>query len=293
MNDTIAPDTDLTLHLRDTLAREGLSPEAIGIFRTVIYDYYHALCRSLPWRTTFDPYLIFVSEVMLQQTQAERVIPKYEAFVAAFPDFKALAEAPFERVLGLWQGLGYNRRALALQKSAQLVVEKHGGMLPPDPKALVTFPGIGKATAASICAFAFDSPTVFIETNIRAVYIYFFFEDEVDVTDLEIRELVEATLDLDNPREWYFALMDYGVRLKKEHRNPARRSAHYKRQSPLEGSDRQLRGRILKALLKKPAMTSSELKELLEPGSERMQRILDRLLKEGMVKEQSDVYSIP
>ncbi|MHB0976377.1 MAG: HhH-GPD family protein [Candidatus Aquicultorales bacterium] len=268
------------------------SDEAVEVFHGVVYDYYRYRGRSLPWRDTADPYRILVSEIMLQQTQAERVISKYEELVAHFPGFRTLAEAPLREVLAAWQGLGYNRRGLALQRTARLVVEEHAGKLPADHRVLETFPGIGKATAASICAFAFGLPTVFIETNIRAVFIHFFFEGRAAIPDREILPLVEKTLDKDNPREWYYALMDYGVRLKKEHKNPSRKSAHYKRQSPLEGSNRQLRSRIIKTLLQSKALGPAELEELLEPGTGRVPYNLLELTREGLIREEGGLFMI-
>jgi A/G-specific adenine glycosylase len=185
---------------------------------------------------------------MLQQTQTARVETKYEQFIAAFPTFECLAHASLRDVLSAWQGLGYYRRARYLHQIAQKVVSEHGGMLPDDPKILQTFPGLGAATAASICAFAFNKPTVFIETNIRTVFIHSFFQHKSSVSDKELMPFIAESLDHDNPREWYYALMDYGVLLKSQHINPSRKSAHYTKQSKFEGSDRQIRAAILKMI---------------------------------------------
>src|SRR3989339_896791 len=142
-----------------------LTDVEIAKARTLIWEYYGAHGRAFSWRQTSDPYHIFVSEVMLQQTQTATVEKKYGPFIEKFPSFAALAEAPFAEILPLWRGLGYNRRALALHKSAQIVATQYGGFLPDKPEFLDKLPGIGPATAASICAFAFNKPTVFIETN--------------------------------------------------------------------------------------------------------------------------------
>ena len=146
-------------------------------FRKIVYNYFSSHGRSFPWRRDYDPYHVFVSEIMLQQTQADRVGPKFEAFVAALPSFSALAEAPLKKVLSLWQGLGYNRRALNLKRAAEIIAREYNGMLPSSPELLETLPGIGKATAASLAAFAFNKPVVFLETNIRTVLIHHFFSD--------------------------------------------------------------------------------------------------------------------
>jgi A/G-specific adenine glycosylase len=173
----------------------NLSSAAIRSFRQKIYRYYRSHGRALPWRTTRNPYHILVSEIMLQQTQVERVLQKYPQFVTAFPDFKTLAKAPLRKILHVWQGMGYNRRALFLKKIAVAVVEKFNGRLPRTIEELMSLSGIGKNTAASISAFAFNKPVAFIETNIRSVFIHCFFQDQDDVNDREILPLVEKTLD--------------------------------------------------------------------------------------------------
>jgi A/G-specific adenine glycosylase len=177
------------------------------------------------WRHSDDPYRILVSEIMLQQTQVERVAVKYPTFIAAFPDAATLARAPQSAVIAAWQGMGYNRRAIALKKCAEKITDEYGGTVPRDPDVLATFPGIGPATASSICAFAFNLPVVFIETNIRRVFIHSFFPDKEIVTDQEILPLVERALDREQPRVWYWALMDLGTELKKQMPNPNRKSA--------------------------------------------------------------------
>ncbi len=237
----------------------------------------------MPWRVSRDPYHILVSEIMLQQTQVGRVLAKYEEFTSRFPDFHSVSKASLQEILGVWQGLGYNRRALALQKICRLVVTEYGGVLPNSVETLQTFPGIGPATAGAICAFAFNQPTVFIETNIRRVFIHFFFRHKDGVKDKEILPLVEATLDTRSPRLWYHALMDYGAMLKKEEDNPNRRSAHYNRQAPFQGSNREIRGLILKTLLEKPDLTEGELIRSVDKNPERVRPIITQLTKEGFL----------
>ncbi|PKN03704.1 endonuclease III [Candidatus Dependentiae bacterium HGW-Dependentiae-1] len=261
-----------------------LSIKTIRDFQGFIGDFYTHNRRDFAWRGVDDPYKVVVSELMLQQTQTHRVAPKFELFVTEFPDFAALASAPLRDVLSLWQGLGYNRRALFLQKSAQKIMAEHVGVLPADSNILVTFPGIGKATAGSICAFAFNLPTVFIETNIRAVFIHSFFRDKEKVSDAEIMPLIEQTLDHENPRDWYYALMDYGVMLKQQCVNPSRKSAHHTTQSRFAGSDRQIRGAIVKLLTNNQSMTELKLIRSLEKDADRVKKIVEQLCSEGFIK---------
>jgi A/G-specific adenine glycosylase len=234
-------------------------PPAIKEFQKAVLGYYRDHGRDLAWRETTDPYHILVSEIMLQQTQVERVSVKFPAFIGRFPDFGSLAEAPLPDVLLAWQGMGYNRRALSLQKCARRVVEEHDGTLPQDPEVLATFPGIGRATAASICAFAFNMPVVFIETNIRRVFIHYFFGNAKTVDDTEILPWVKKTLYEKDPRTWYNALMDLGTDLKMSVGNPNRRSRHYTKQAAFEGSDRKIRGSILRILLAGERLTQKAI----------------------------------
>ncbi|MDD1682082.1 MAG: A/G-specific adenine glycosylase [Methanoregula sp.] len=258
-------------------------PPSLREFRKMVLDQYRNHGRDLAWRRTTDPYRILVSEIMLQQTQVERVAVKYPQFIAAFPDFPTLAIAPLAEVLAVWQGMGYNRRAVSLQKCARRVVEEHGGILPQDPEILATFPGIGRATAASICAFAFNMPVVFIETNIRRVFIHYYFCDQEQVDDAEILPLARQALAGQDPRTWYNALMDLGTVLKKTVQNPNRRSRQYTKQPAFEGSDRKIRGGILRLLLECPGQHIDELIRNTGEERERVLRIIGSLEKEGFV----------
>jgi A/G-specific adenine glycosylase len=283
---------DLVSYCEASTGTKGLTPDAVRAFRKLIYRYYQEHGRALPWRTTHNPYHILVSEIMLQQTQTERVVEKYEQFINSFPDFSSLAKAPLRDILRAWQGLGYNRRALALKKIAQTVVSKFHGNLPSSLEALMTLPGIGRATASEISTFAFNRPTVFIETNIRRVFIHHFFQKENHVRDTEILPLVEKTLDSSNPRKWYFALMDYGVMLKKEYQNPNRRSAHYQKQAPFEDSDRQIRGMILKALVFEHNIPEGKIIRKLGTSPERVKQNLIQLQREGFLKKRGNRFTI-
>lgn len=270
----------------------NLSPGAIKRFRNVVYDYYREHGRPMPWRLTANPYAILVSEIMLQQTQVDRVIPKYEEFVERFPDFPTLASATLQEVLQAWQGLGYNRRAIFLKKIAEQVMQDTAGDVPREICRLRKLPGLGYATACSVAAFAFNAPVVFIETNIRTVFMHFFFSDRDKISDGEILPLVEQTLDRDNPRVWYWALMDYGSMLKKTEGSINARSAHYQRQTPFKGSERQVRGMILRHLLAHAHSTASAMTEELKLPQGRLEQSLARLAAEGFVRENQGAYSI-
>ncbi len=235
--------------VRITLGEEGvLSPTDRDRFQQAVITFYTRYGRPFPWRETSDPYHILVSEIMLQQTQTSRVTEKFPQFIRMFPSFRALARSPLDKVVREWQGLGYNRRAKAVHTISRIVTADFSGELPNDIGLLESFPMIGKATARSIAAFAFNEPVVFIETNIRCVFMYTFFENDSSVTDKQVLPLVEATLYRKNPRTWYNALMDYGVHIKKMFPEVSLRSAAYTKQAPFKRSNRQLRGLILKSL---------------------------------------------
>ncbi len=269
-----------------------LTRAAISSFRKKVYGYYDQHCRDLPWRKTRSPYRVLVSEIMLQQTQVERVLEKYSVFIKTFPDFASLAKAPLKRLLTVWQGLGYNRRALALRALAHKVVAEHRGKLPSEPDKLLALPGIGKYTAGAVAAFAFNEPVVFMDTNIRRVYIHEFFHDRDDIHDDEIIPFLERTIDAENPRRWYNALMDYGTLLKKQQVNPNRRSAHYSRQSPFENSNRQVRGKILKALVAESQLSAAQIVKRTEMDPERVKANLSQLAKEGFIKKRGKLFDI-
>ncbi len=268
-------------------APRTLSARAVQKFRRTVYGYYKTHKRMLPWRDIDDPYRVLVSEIMLQQTQASRVLVYYDVFVRRFPTIAALSRAPLRDVLTAWQGLGYNRRALSLKKIADIVMMRHAGKIPLTLEALEGLPGIGKATAAEVYVFSLDKPAVFIETNIRSVFIRSFFPARTRVVhDKTLAPLVSQTLDRRNPRQWYYALMDYGVFLKKHYPNPSRKSAHYRRQSRFEGSRRQLRGRILTLLLGDGTHTESSLCVRLRVARHTVREVLAQLAREGLIKRQ-------
>lgn len=265
------------------------------VFIDAVWEFYRESGRDrLPWRSTKVPYKVHVSEVMLQQTQVDRVIPKYLAFMHEFPTVTKLAQASLGDVLVLWQGLGYNRRAKMLHECAKEIVEVHKGTYPNEYQSLTALPGIGSYTAGAVLSFSYNIPTVMIETNIRTVYIHHFFRNKSDVSDSEILGLVERTLDIENPREWYWALMDYGSFLKKEYRNINKKSKHYTKQSKFNGSDRQIRGAIIRELTSLQKTTGAKIQEILcEYDSVRIETQLEALVKEGMVIVENKNYSLP
>jgi len=264
-----------------------------ALFRKVIWRHFRAYRRDFPWRRTKDPYHILVSEVMLQQTQTQRVIQKYGEFLTRFPNFKTLAHARLSQVFRVWQGMGYNRRALALKRLAVIVVRDYKGRLPQDLEQLVALPGVGNATAGAICAFAFNKPVPFIETNIRRVYIHFFFPQKRKVQDADILKLVARTIDMRYPREWFWALMDYGAMLAvRSSQNPNRRSLHYRKQTPFMGSRRQLRGKILKLFIIEQKLSAKTLAHRFQKPIGELKPILKALATEGFIRQKAEDFTL-
>ena len=269
-------------------------------FKREIWAHYRRAGRgTLPWRHTHDPYAILVSEIMLQQTQVARVEEYYKKFLKQFPDFSVLARARNSAVLAVWQGLGYNRRALFLKRTAEIVVEQYGGHLPHDRATLESLPGIGKGTSGSLMAFVFNEPEIFIETNVRRVFIHFFFKKQKKVTDAELERYIKSSIDRKNPREWYWALMDYGAAMRAVGAamkvvNPNRRSAHYKKQSAFIGSDRELRGKIMRSTLAavRNKIQTSQLLEELSISHTRLNKVITGLEKEGFIARKGNYICI-
>ncbi|MGL1902703.1 MAG: hypothetical protein OCC49_11240 [Fibrobacterales bacterium] len=285
------PTSQLTINY--FCAMQSLHHNTVRAFRKKVYQFFTEHGRSnLPWRQTEDPYFIMVSEIMLQQTQVDRVVDKYRSFLKKFPTLKKLAVASKADLLNEWQGLGYNRRAQFLQRAAQMVVEEMGGVMPKDEFGLVALPGIGPATASAICAYAYNQPVSYIETNIRAVFIHHFFLERESVDDKELLPIIELCLDKENPRQWYSAIMDYGTDLKKRFKNPAKKSRHHVVQSKFKGSDREVRGAILRVLLKSGSLTEAELVNELPCNDERFESIVAGMILEGFVTLISKKYAI-
>jgi A/G-specific adenine glycosylase len=264
-------------------------------FRSLIYSYYAEQGRSFPWRQNLDPWGILISEFMLQQTQTERVEAYWKRWMEKWPAAGDINKAPLEEVLKEWSGLGYNRRAMYIKECAKIITTRHNGIVPQTPEALKELPGIGPYCAGAVSCFAYNYPSVFIETNIRAVMLHFFFKDREGIKDSGIFPLLEKNLDKENPRKWYWALMDYGAALKKTTSNPNRRSAHYTRQSAFKGSLRQVRGSLLRSLVSlKTAASAVDLKSSLdvETSDEDFYRALGALQKDSLVAEEGGKYRI-
>ena len=290
-----------------SLAVRVPSSNEISKFRSLIWKFYKANGRhELPWRKTSDPYKILVSEVMLQQTQVERVIPFYQNFLKKFPTVRALAKAPLSDVLIAWQGLGYNRRAKMLHLAAREVVEKHKGRFPESVEELESLPGIGPYTARAVAAFAYNQDVVFIETNLRTVVTHHFFKDAEQVSDKEIVEVLaqalpksnrmtnsENTKDAKGSREWYAALMDYGSHLKRSGVRINAKSKTYTKQSKFSGSDREARGAILKELAKGPQTKPRLLGLLGDDRTTQVETQIGKLTREALVQKRGRLLGLP
>lgn len=281
--------------------RGSVTDEGLGSFRHLVLEQGRILWRDLPWRETRDPYAIWISEVMLQQTQVQRVLGRWERWIERFPDVESLAQVPAADVLQEWQGMGYNRRALALHEAAQKISEL--GSFPTGAKELVALPGIGPTTAAGIRAFAFDLPGIYLDTNVRTVFLHELFPDDTAVPDKAIAPLVErccpktAEDPTDDPRTWYYALLDFGAYLKRVAPNPSRRSASHTKQSKFEGSHRQKRAALLRLALAAGdagitaeeaarSLSSQEEAQGRAPVSQEMaESILDDLRNEGFCRK--------
>jgi A/G-specific adenine glycosylase len=260
------------------------------------------LYRDFPWRRTHDPYAILVSEVMLQQTQVARVVAYYEQWLEQFPTIDSLAAAPLEAVLRVWQGLGYNRRAVALKRLAERLAADTGAggeppRLPRERDALLALPGVGPATAAGVRAFAWSEPDVYLETNVRTVVLHELLSDRDGVSDREVAPLVAQAACAANdagidPRTWNYALLDYGAHLKRTLPNPSRRSAHHVRQSRFEGSRRQKRARLLRLVMDRRAASAGELAESLETSENETLSLLQALRADGFVCDTGDSWNI-
>lgn len=272
--------------------------QIVAFHRALTGHYYEHGRHGMLWRIPdkngkFDPYRILVSEMMLQQTQVDRVTPKYTQFLRKFPTVQALGDAKLGDVLKVWIGLGYNRRAKYIWQAARMVEKDYNGVFPDTVEELKSIPGIGPNTAGAIMAYAYNQPIVFVETNIRTVIIHHFFKDRGDVTDTAIKEVLAVLLPEDwdkdaqatrgvtlGPREFYWALMDYGSYLKKTAGNAARASKYYSKQSAFAGSLRQLRGQVIRVLTDGP-LTEKNLQDQID--DERLGDVLDALVREGLI----------
>lgn len=269
-----------------------VSEKEIKKFQKNVWDYYKTSARiNLPWRKNINPYRIWVSEVMLQQTQVDRVVSFFDTWMKSFPTIQKLANASQIDVLKKWKGLGYNSRAIRMKQAAQVIMNDYKGKFPSNYAELQKLPGIGPYTAGAIYAFANNQPIAIIETNIRRVLIHHFFADHTDVRDEDILKLVELSMDNNNPREWYWALMDYGsflgrtLNIKGKKYNPNTQSKHYAKQSKFEGSDREIRSNILRLLLENnDSILKNKLMKYITSFStdeKRLEKIMSQMQREG------------
>lgn len=256
----------------------------------IILGYYAANKRDMPWRATPSPYYVMVSELMLQQTQVTRVIPKFMAFIVRFPDIQNLAQASLADVIAMWNGLGYNRRAKYLWEAAKKVTDDFDGKIPSTTTELISLPGVGPNTAGAIMAYAYNQPVIFIETNIRTVIIHHFFAgSDHKVTDAEIATVLQQIMPITNTREWYWALMDYGAYVKATAGGQLNRVHGYKKQSKFKGSRRQIRGKIL-TLLIDGAHNNTELAALI--ADKRLAEVLATLSQEGLIAYKNNYWQL-
>jgi len=268
-------------------------------FQKIILDWHKKNRRDMPWRKTKDPYKILVSEVMLQQTQVVRVLPKYKEFLKEFPILQSLAKTPDKKLLKVWQGLGYWKRALSLKQAVKEIIKSHKGKFPKNPGDLQKLPGIGPYTAHAVSCFAFKNSDAFLDTNIRRVYLHFFFPKRTNVSDKEILKVAEKATVSKNSREWHYALFDYGALVLKD-KKINRQSKHYAKQSRFEGSFRFFRTKVMRFLLDQPQ--SKTKKEKVESFLERelqknksihaSNKILEALIQNKLIKRTKDYYSI-
>lgn len=243
----------------------------------------------LPWRATRDPYKVLVSEVMLQQTQVDRVIPYYKKFIRTYPSPQVLSRVSLKNVLLHWQGLGYNRRAKFLHEAAKVITKKG---FPKQVEEIEKLPGVGPYTARAVAAFAYNQPTVFVETNIRTVFFYHL-GTRGKLSDEDLLPLVEFALHNSglDPREFYAAMMDYGTYLKAKGIKLNQKSAHYVKQKPFKGSARELRGAIVRELLQHHA-TLATLSHQIPRSKEELMVELARLAAEGLVSLHGRYFEI-
>ena len=246
---------------------------------------YYKTCgrHDLVWRKNITPYRVLVSEIMLQQTQVSRVLPKFAEWMKRYPTLAALSKASLTDVLILWQGLGYQRRAKALYEIA-----KETKVLPKTYDELLALKGVGPYTASALCAFAHDHfPEHLLETNIRTALIEAFHQGETVVHDgVLYDDLARLTRNKRvqdvGARAWYYALMDYGAHLKASKISHNQKSAHYTKQSSYVGSTRQLRAKALFAITHRERL----------PEDERLETVLGQLVKEGYIVKNSEGYTI-
>jgi len=264
-----------------------LNCEHIESFREKIFNFYRLNGRVFPWRNTTDRYAVMISEIMLQQTQADRVIPKFEVWLQHYPDVAHLASAPLQQVLSLWSGLGYNSRAVRLQRCASIIMESFGGIVPSKPELLQTLPGIGEYTCRSIPVFADNLDTAAVDTNIRRIIIHEFTLPE-DTSAVQLQQTAEALVPPGQSRAWHNALMDYGALFLTSKITGIRPLT---KQSKFQGSKRWYRGKLIKELIGREGMYLEEITEKYASCPWNLDEIINDLIIEGLVERQESANS--
>lgn len=261
------------------------SPERIQEFQKKVFSFYQKNKRDLPWRKTTDPYKILLSELMLQQTQVNRVILYYEKWIARWPAIDALASASLAEVLQAWMGLGYNTRAINLHKAARKIVTEFDNDVIEAMKQYKEIPGVGRYTSQAVQIFSTNTDLVTVDTNIRRIFIKEFHLPE-KVSDKELWGLAERCLPKGRSREWHNALMDYGAL----HLTATKTGIKPKtQQSRFEGSDRQLRARIIRILLQNDESLVN-ISRILNVDISWLQRILEKLISEEIISKKNNRY---
>lgn len=258
----------------------------------MIFNWWVLNKRDLPWRRTRDPYKILLSEVMLQQTQVLRVIPKYAEFIEAYPTVDSLAKASTTDVLKIWRGMGYNRRALYLKKAAQKIVDAYNGEFPESEKELVTLPGLGTYTARAILVFAFGQDIAAVDTNIRQIITHFFFRD-IAQKPSAIQEVADRLVPSAESWEWHQALMDYGALELPKHKRPERSR---RTSQPFKETNRFYRGRVIDVLREgdvREFVLLKEFQEQFHKPAEFFILIIDGLVKDGLVERKKKMLRLP
>lgn len=263
-----------------------LSKKKISTIQTTVLDWYKTNKRNLPWRSTRDPYHILVSEIMLQQTQVSRVIPKYEEFLKRFPTVGKLASVSSAEVIRAWKGLGYNRRALNLQRAARVIVGEHNGKVPSDLEALRELPGIGRYTAGAIRNFASGIDTPAVDTNVKQ-FLDHFVPASAARTENDYYDLAEQLMPEGKAREWLHAVMDYSALVLKSNKvTGSTLRVEPRKSEPFVGSNRYLRGRIIDRLRDQAQTASALFAAIAKPidvEQGRFQALVTALQSEGFL----------
>ena len=258
----------------------------IKSFQEKILNWWEENKRNFPWRETTDPYYIMVSEIMLQQTQAPRVVQKYLDFINKYSTIRGLANTSQSELLSLWSGLGYNRRALWLQEAARILLELEE--FPQTPKELQELKGIGPYSARSILIFAFNKDIATVDTNIRRILIAEGFAEE-NTSEKDLLRIAEQLLPKSRSRDWHNALMDYGSMVLTASKTGIKPTSQ---QNRFKGSEREKRGKILKFLLAKKSATIATLSKIVNASKEQVEPILDKMIKDGLIVKIKEKYKV-